>query len=80
MPPRRKKGGAATIKKDILVMDLINNQAINTSPGALVYMRGDVLKGQVNVGSIGNAFARSFGSEDFFLTKYVGGPKGGALR
>lgn len=77
--PRRKKGGAVSIVNDLLKIELANGQSVNTSPGALVYMRGDIQKGQVNLGSIGSAFARSFGSQDFFLTKYSGGPNGGTV-
>lgn len=79
--PRKKKmqGGATVVSSDLLKFNLANGQTINTSPGSLVYMRGDVQKGEANVGSIGKAFARSFGNEDFFLTRYVGGPNGGSI-
>lgn len=75
----RKKGGAATIVRDILKLDLANGMVVNTSPGSLVYMKGDVQKGTANVGSIGTAFARSFTGQDFFLTRYIGGAKGGSI-
>lgn len=74
-----KKGGSALIQGDLLKIDLINEQGVLTSPGALVYMRGDIQKGEVHVGNIGKAFARSFGSQDFFLTRYIGGTNGGQI-
>lgn len=76
---RKKKGGAATILQDLLKIDLSAGQVVNTSPGSLVYMRGDIQKGNVNIGSIGKAFARAFAGEDFFLTKYTAGTKGGTV-
>lgn len=76
---RKKRGGSAIIQGDLLKIELTNGQSIHTSPGSLVYMRGDIEKGEVRVGSIGKAFARSFGGEDFFLTRYVGGEKGGTI-
>lgn len=80
MPRKTKlKGGATVISNDILKIDIANGQAVQTSPGSLVYMRGDIEKGEVNVGSMKMAFARSFGAENFFLTRYVGGPKGGTI-
>ena len=79
MPPKSKKGGAITIAGDILKVDLANGQSINTSPGSLVYMKGAIGKGEVNIGSLGTAFARSFTGQDFFLTKYTGGSTGGSI-
>lgn len=77
--PRKQKGGDATILKDILLIKLSKGQSVKTSPGSLVYMKGDITKGDAQVGSIGAAFARSFGSESFFLTQYTGGPNGGTI-
>lgn len=79
MRAKSKKGGSALIQGDLLKITLTQGQGILTSPGALVYMRGAVEKGEVRVGSIGKAFARSFGNEDFFLTRYAGGVNGGTI-
>lgn len=76
---KKKHGGTAEILNDLLKIHLVANQTILTSPGALIYMHGDIQKGEVHVGNIGKAFARSFGQQDFFLTRYVGGPNGGTI-
>ena len=80
MPPRQKKiRGGAVITKDTLIITLAPGQSIKTSPGAMIYMRGDINKGDVNVGPLSKAFGRMFSGENFFLTNYTSGAKGGTI-
>ena len=87
MPSRatRKKEGEsfeiskAEISKDVLTVPLTEGQVIKTSPGSLIYMRGDVKKGEVKVDGLGKAFGRIFSGQSFFLTSYTGGPNGGSV-
>lgn len=62
-----------------LVVDLSPGQSIVTSPGSLIYLRGDVEKGVVEFGGIGKAFARALGGQDLVLTKYKGNANGGKI-
>ncbi len=62
-----------------LVVDLSPGQTIVTAPGSLVYLRGDVEKGVVEIGGIGKAFARALGGQDLVLTKYKGNANGGRI-
>lgn len=60
-----------------LEVDLPPGFAIKSSPGSLVYLRGDVEKGTVELGGVGKALARALGGEDVFITAYRGGAAGG---
>ena len=62
-----------------LVVNLADGEKIMTSPGSLVYMKGDILKGEVELGGFAKAFARGLGGESFFITTYKGGAKGGEI-
>lgn len=62
-----------------VIIDLMAGESIKSSPGSLIYMRGDVEKGEVEVGGIGKAFARMLGGENFVITTYRGGAYGGAV-
>jgi len=84
------KGGAVAdgiIKTEVLgapgsnylVIDLHPGQSVLTSPGSLIYLRGDVEKGVVEFGGIGKAFARALGGQDLVLTKYKGSTNGGKI-
>lgn len=60
-----------------LLVDLYPGQTILTAPGSLIYLRGNVEKGVVEVGGIGKAFARALGGQDLLLTKYKGNSDNG---
>lgn len=84
-----KVGGDSTALKmqivgapgsNYLLIDLYPGQTILTSPGSLIYLRGDVEKGVVEVGGIGKAFARALGGQDLVLTKYRGNGNGNGGR
>ncbi len=59
-----------------LEIDLPPGVVIKSSPGSLVYLRGDVEKGVVELGGVGKAVARALGGQDLFITTYRGGPSG----
>lgn len=89
MVRRKKTGGNASkmpmsvVKgapgSNYVVVTLVAGEELLTSPGSLIYLRGDVEKGTIHVDGIGKAFARSFGGEDFLITKYKGGVRGGTV-
>ncbi len=56
-----------------LEVDLPPGFVIKSAPGSLVYLRGDVEKGTVELGGVGKALARAFGGQDLFITAYRGG-------
>jgi uncharacterized protein (TIGR00266 family) len=60
-----------------LEVDLPPGFLIKSSPGSLVYLRGDVEKGAVELGGVGKALARAFGGQDMFITAYRGGQSAG---
>jgi uncharacterized protein (TIGR00266 family) len=82
-----KGGDSISIKANIvgsagsnyLVLDIQSGEVIHTTPGSLIYMRGDIEKGELEVGGIGKAFARALGGQNLLLTKYKGGPNGGKV-
>lgn len=82
-----KGGDPTSIKAEVvgsagsnyLVLDIQPGQVIHTSPGSLIYLRGDIEKGELEVGGIGKAFARALGGQNLLLTKYKGGPNGGKV-
>jgi uncharacterized protein (TIGR00266 family) len=77
MPPRKSlktAGGTPTITilKDTLKFTLTAGQSVLTAPGSMIYMDGNIEKGEVKLGGFGKAFGRLFAGEDFFMTKYSG--------
>lgn len=62
-----------------LVINLKNTQSILTSPGVLIYMMGDIQKGEVKFDGIGKALWRGLGGEDLLITKYSSGINGGSI-
>jgi uncharacterized protein (TIGR00266 family) len=71
-----KKGiPGSTFLKICLKMD----QSVLTSPGSLIYLKGDVEKGEIKFDGIGKALWRGFGGEDMFITKYTGKKKSGEI-
>lgn len=60
-------------------VDIKEGESVLTSPGSLIYLRGDVEKGEIKLGGIGKAFARALAGEDLVLTSYTGGAKGGVI-
>ncbi|MAT10745.1 MAG: hypothetical protein CMM02_07030 [Rhodopirellula sp.] len=60
--------------------DLKLNDAIINSPGSLIYLRGDIKKGEIKYDdSFGKAFWRGIAGEDIFISRYVGNNKGGSI-
>lgn len=55
------------------------NQTILSSPGSMIFLQGNIEKGQIKTGGIMKAFARAFGGEDFFITSYKGVDNGGKI-
>jgi uncharacterized protein (TIGR00266 family) len=82
MPPKKKghKGAGQVPEVRVepgtgsasLVVNLQSGQSILASPGSLIYLRGNVQKGDVALKGLGRAFLRSLGGEDFFLNTYTG--------
>ena len=62
-----------------LIVNLKNTQSILTSPGVLIYMMGDIQKGEVKFDGIGKALWRGLGGEDLLITKYSSGINGGSI-
>lgn len=62
-----------------ILFSLKENQTILSSPGSLIYLQGSIEKGTIKTGSLFQAFARSFGGEDFFITSYKGLKGGGKI-
>lgn len=87
MPARKNKqtgsGFTANVEgvpgANFLVVNLADGQKIMSSPGSLIYMKGDILKGEVELGGFAKAFARGLGGESFFISTYKGGAKGGEI-
>lgn len=87
MPKKAKTGGNTDIVhrmkgvsgSNYLVFDLKENQKIQSSPGSLIYMQGNIEKGGIKMGSMIKAFARAFGGEDFFISTYAGLQGGGTV-
>ena len=89
MPPKRRNttgGGSFAAKIDggpgsnFLTVTLTVGQKVHSSPGSLIYMKGDITKGEVELGGgFAKAFARGLGGENFFITSYTGGAKGGEI-
>ena len=55
------------------------DQSVLTSPGSLIYLKGDVEKGEIKFDGIGKALWRGFGGEDMLITKYTGKKRGGEI-
>ena len=55
------------------------NQKILSSPGSMIFLQGNIEKGEIKTGGIMKAFARAFGGEDFFITSYKGLEGGGKI-
>jgi len=55
------------------------DESVLTSPGSLIYLKGDIEKGEIKFDGIGNALWRGFGGEDMLITKYKGKIKGGEI-
>jgi uncharacterized protein (AIM24 family) len=72
----KKIGTAGSV---FLKVKLENGVQISTSPGSMLYLKGDVDKGIAEYGSFKTGIVRLFGGEDFFLTKYSGLEKGGEI-
>ena len=62
-----------------LKFKLNKDDCLLTTPGSLIYMRGNIDKGSVKFDSIGKAFWRSLSGQDALLTSYSGCEKGGEL-
>lgn len=62
-----------------LKFKLYKNDCLFTTPGSLIYMRGNVDKGSVKFDGIGKAFWRSLSGQDALLTSYIGCEKGGEI-
>ena len=50
-----------------------------TSPGALLYMKGDIEKGEIKFDSVGSGFWRILGGQSLFYTSYKGNKGGGTI-
>tara|TARA_B000000437_G_scaffold219340_1_gene200951 strand:+ start:586 stop:1551 length:966 start_codon:yes stop_codon:yes gene_type:complete len=60
--------------------DLKLNDAIINSPGSLIYLKGDIKKGEIKYdNSFGKAIWRGIAGEDIFISRYVGNNKGGSI-
>ena len=62
-----------------LQINLKENQQIMTSPGALLYMKGNIEKGEIKFDSVGSGFWRILGGESLFYTSYKGNKGGGTI-
>lgn len=62
-----------------LQINLLENQQIMTSPGALLYMRGDIEKGEIKFDNVGSGILRMLGGESLFYTSYKGNKGGGTI-
>lgn len=72
-----KMGSAGS---NYVVISLKFGDKILSSPSSLIYMKGDVEKGEISIGkSVIAAFSRAFAGEDMVMTSYKGGNKGGKV-
>lgn len=62
-----------------LQINLKENQQIMTSPGALLYMKGDIEKGEIKFDNVGSGFWRILGGQSLFYTSYKGNKGGGTI-
>lgn len=62
-----------------LQINLKENQQIMTSPGALLYMKGNIEKGEIKFDSVGSGFWRILGGQSLFYTSYKGNKGGGTI-
>jgi uncharacterized protein (TIGR00266 family) len=62
-----------------LQINLLENQQIMTSPGALLYMKGGIKKGEIEFDSIRSGIWRILGGESLFYTSYTGNKGGGTI-
>lgn len=70
-----KKGAPGS---NYIVISLKSGEKVLSSPSSLIYMKGDVQKGEIEIGKdVLAAFSRSFAGEDMFMTSYTGGQSGG---
>lgn len=70
-----KKG---TSGSSYIVISLKAGETVISSPSSLIYMKGDIEKGEIVIGkNVLSAFSRSFAGEDMFMTSYKGGQWGG---
>lgn len=70
-----KKGAPGS---NYIVIFLKSGEKVLSSPSSLIYMKGDVEKGEIEIGKdVLSAFSRSFAGEDMFMTSYKGGQAGG---
>ena len=58
---------------------LKENETILSSPGSMIFLQGNIEKGEIKMGNVFKAFARAFGGEDFFITSYKGSKGGGRI-
>ena len=62
-----------------LRINLLENQQIMTSPGALLYMRSGIKKGEIKFDNVGSGIWRLLGGESLFYTTYTGLEGGGTI-
>ena len=62
-----------------LKINLQKNQQIMTSPGALLYMKGDIEKGEIKFDNVGSGIWRLLGGESLFYSTYTGNEGGGTI-
>jgi len=72
----KKIGSSGSV---FLQITLLENQQIMTSPGALLYMKGGIEKGEIKFDNVGSGIWRILGGESLFYTSYKGNKGGGTI-
>lgn len=62
-----------------LEINLKENEQIMTSPGALLYMKGNIEKGEIKFDNVGSGFWRILAGQYLFYTSYKGNKGGGTI-
>jgi uncharacterized protein (TIGR00266 family) len=79
----KKKGGAlgdvpaveirgANGSHTLVVTFTSPTQKLNTDPGSMIYLKGNVSKAELSVAGLGTGFARLFSGQSMFLSTYTG--------